>query len=41
MLEVVDHYERAGIVDRVDGQLPIEAVTAEILRRIGHAGVPE
>jgi adenylate kinase len=41
MLEVVDHYERAGIVDRVDGQLPIEAVTAEILRRIGHAGEPE
>ena len=31
MLEVVDHYERAGIVDRVDGMQPIEAVTADIL----------
>lgn len=35
MLEVVDHYERAGIVDRLDGTLPIEAVTAAILSRIG------
>jgi adenylate kinase len=39
MLEVVDHYERAGVVDRVDGQQPIEDVTAEILDRIGRAGV--
>lgn len=35
MLEVVEHYERAGIVDRVDGTQPIEAVTADILSRIG------
>jgi adenylate kinase len=33
MLEVIDHYDRAGIVERVDGELPIEAVTAEILSR--------
>ena len=31
MLAVVDHYEAAGIVDRVDGTQPIEAVTAAIL----------
>jgi len=41
MLEVVDHYERARIVDRIDGQQPIETVTAEILARIGHVAVPE
>jgi adenylate kinase len=41
MLEVVDHYERAGTVDRIDGQQPIEAVTADILGRIGHVRVPE
>ncbi|HWM17271.1 MAG TPA: nucleoside monophosphate kinase [Microbacterium sp.] len=41
MLEVVDHYERAGIVDRIDGQQTIETVTSEILARIGHAAVPE
>lgn len=35
MLEVVDHYERSGIVDRVDGTQPIEAVSEEILARIG------
>jgi adenylate kinase len=35
MLEVVDHYERAGIVDRLDGTLPIEDVTSSILSRIG------
>jgi adenylate kinase len=35
MLEVVDHYERAGIVDRLDGQQPIERVTEQILSRIG------
>jgi len=35
MLEVVAHYERAGIVDRIDGRQPIEAVTAEILRHVG------
>lgn len=31
MLEVLDYYDRAGIVHRVDGTQPIEAVTAEIL----------
>jgi adenylate kinase len=35
MLEVVDHYTRAGIVDRIDGEQSIEAVTAEILGRLG------
>jgi adenylate kinase len=37
MLEVVDHYDRAGIVDRIDGQQPIEAVTDAILGRIAHS----
>jgi adenylate kinase len=31
MLEVVDHYDRAGKVIRVDGQQPIDALTREIL----------
>jgi adenylate kinase len=31
MLEVIDHYQRAGIVTRLDGQQPIEAVTRAIL----------
>jgi adenylate kinase len=35
MLEVVDHYERAGIVDRLDGTLPIEEVTSSILSHVG------
>jgi len=35
MLEVVDHYERAAIVDRLDGRQQIEEMTAEILSRIG------
>ena len=35
MLEVVDHYERAGIVERLDGTQPIEAVTSDIRSRIG------
>ena len=35
MLQVVDHYARAGIVDRLDGTRPIEEVTASILERIG------
>lgn len=34
MLAVVDHYERAGIVDRIDGRQAIDAVTAQILERI-------
>ncbi len=37
MLEVVSHYERAGIVDRIDGTQPIDEVTDDILSR---AGVP-
>jgi adenylate kinase len=35
MLGVVDHYERAGIVDRIDGTQPIDAVTEAIRARIG------
>jgi adenylate kinase len=35
MLEVVEHYERAGIVDRLDGTQPIEAVTDDILSHVG------
>jgi adenylate kinase len=35
MLEVVEHYDRAGIVDHLDGMQPIEAVTDAILERIG------
>jgi adenylate kinase len=37
MLEVVEHYERAGIVDRLDGTQPIDRVTEAILSRIGTA----
>ena len=39
MLEVVDHYERLGVVDRIDGTRPIEAVTADILGRLVAARV--
>ena len=35
MLKVVEHYERAGIVDRLDGTQPIDTVTGEILSRVG------
>jgi adenylate kinase len=35
MLEVLDHYRQAGIVTRVDGRAPIDAVTREILRVLG------
>ena len=35
MLEVVQHYEDAGIVDRIDGTQPIGRVTDDILSRIG------
>ena len=35
MLAVVDHYERAGIVDRLDGLQAIENVTEAIVSRIG------
>jgi adenylate kinase len=34
MLEVLEYYERAGIVQRVDGTQPIAAVTTEILARL-------
>ncbi len=34
MLAVVDHYEAAGKVDRLDGTRPIEEVTAAILARL-------
>ena len=34
MLAVLDHYRGAGIVDRIDGRQPIEAVTAAILGRL-------
>ena len=35
MLAVVEHYERAGIVDRVDGTQPIDVVSDRILTIIG------
>jgi len=35
MLAVVEHYERAAIVDRLDGTQSIEAVTEAILASIG------
>ena len=41
MLDVVDHYERAGIVDRLDGAQPIEQVTEEILARVDGGGTGE
>jgi adenylate kinase len=34
MLAVVDHYEAAAVVDRIDGTRPIDEVTADILDRI-------
>lgn len=37
MLAVIDHYERAGIVDRIDGTKPIEEVSAAILARVRSA----
>jgi adenylate kinase len=38
MREVLAHYERAGVVERVDGERPIEDVTGDILRRLRAAG---
>ncbi len=35
MLDVVAHYERSGVVRRVDGDQPIEAVTREVLEALG------
>jgi len=34
MNEVIDHYERLGVVDRIDGSLSIEAVASDILDRL-------
>jgi adenylate kinase len=34
MIEVVDHYESLGVVDRINGSRPIEAVAADILDRL-------
>lgn len=34
MLEVIEHYEGAGIVERVDGRRPIDAVAADIRGRV-------
>jgi adenylate kinase len=34
MREVVDHYEQQGVVDRIDGMLPIDGVTADIIERL-------
>jgi hypothetical protein len=31
LLVVVDHHDRSGVVTRVDGRQPIEAVTRAIL----------
>ena len=38
MLEVIEHYEGAGVVQHVDGRQPIEAVTREILGGLNEAG---
>ena len=38
MLEVFDYYERAGIVQHVDGRQPIHEVTREILAGLGSGG---
>lgn len=35
MLEVVDHYEQAGVLRRVDGLQPIDAVTRDIRAVLG------
>ncbi len=37
MLEVLEHYDRAGIVHRVDGTLPIPTVTRAILNELTDA----
>lgn len=34
MLEVVEHYRRAGLVERIDGTRPIDDVTDDILARV-------
>jgi adenylate kinase len=35
MLQVIDHYRRAGVLASVDGLQPIDNVTAEILEAVG------
>ena len=35
MLDVVKHYEDAGVLRRINGQLPIDAVTREIREALG------
>jgi adenylate kinase family enzyme len=35
MLEVIEHYEHAGIVSRIDGRGAIDEVTARILDALG------
>ena len=35
MLEVVDHYDRSGLVTRIDGRQPVEGVTRAILDELG------
>ena len=40
MLAVVQHYERAGIVERLDGTRPIDEVTERILDSIGARSAP-
>jgi adenylate kinase len=35
MLEVVAHYEKAGVVTRIDGRQPIDAVARDILQALG------
>jgi hypothetical protein len=38
MLEVLAHYERKGVVSRIDGNRPIEEVTAAIMDAVGSDG---
>lgn len=40
MLGVVDHYERASVLERIDGRQPIERVTSDILRALEPAPQP-
>ncbi len=35
MLDVVKHYEDAGVLHRIDGRQPIDAVTREITAALG------
>ena len=34
MREVVDHYDRQGVVDRIDGMQPVDGVSAAIIERL-------